>query len=177
MGAKDMIEKFAGINHRLENVLQDRKEQPVNEKEKETTDTKNPEPPAKTEEPKILKGLKGLPPALLQKILAKEQRKRIEQMEELIAVSSCFLNCHRSIKNGAAVEMDVLTKRVADSYGHGKTKEEMLKLLKMFLNLVPECMELRSYDRVTYVKKKKDSPDINAIKTKLQKLVDQEKNS
>ena len=73
--------------------------------------------------------------------------------------------------------MDVLTKRVADSYGHGKTKEEMLKLLKMFLNLVPECMELRSYDRVTYVKKKKDSPDINAIKTKLQKLVDQEKNS
>jgi len=188
--AKDMIEKFAGINHRLESVLQDRKEQPVVEKEKEITDTKNPEPPAKTEEPKILKGLKGLPPALLQQILAKEkeksvkdvtqnteQRKRIEQMEELIAVSSCFLNCHRSIKNGAAVEMDVLTKRVADSYGHGKTKEEMLKLLKMFLNLVPECMELRSYDRVTYVKKKKDSPDINAIKTKLQKLVDQEKNS
>ena len=95
----------------------------------------------------------------------------------IFQVSSCFLNCHRSIKNGAAVEMDVLTKRVADSYGHGKTKEEMLKLLKMFLNLVPECMELRSYDRVTYVKKKKDSPDINAIKTKLQKLVDQEKNS
>ena len=63
-----MIEKFAGINQRLENVLQDRKEQPVVEKEKETTDTKNPEPPAKTEEPKILKGLKGLPPALLQTI-------------------------------------------------------------------------------------------------------------
>ena len=96
----DMIEKFAGINHRLESVLQDRKEQPVVEKEKEITDTKNPEPPAKTEEPKILKGLKGLPPALLQQILAKEkeksvkdvtqnteQRKRIEQMEELIAVS------------------------------------------------------------------------------------------
>lgn len=95
-----MIEKFAGINHRLESVLQDRKEQPVVEKEKEITDTKNPEPPAKTEEPKILKGLKGLPPALLQQILAKEkeksvkdvtqnteQRKRIEQMEELIAVS------------------------------------------------------------------------------------------
>ena len=53
----------------------------------------------------------------------------------------------------------------------------MLKLLKMFLNLVPECMELRTYDGTTYVKKKKDSPDINNIKAKLQKLVDQEKQS
>ena len=66
---------------------------------------------------------------------------------------------------------------MADSYGHGKTKEEMHKLLKMFLNLVPECMELRSYDRITYVKKKKDSPDINAVKAKLQKLLDEEKKS
>ena len=72
--------------------------------------------------------------------------------------------------------MDLLTKKVADSYGHGKTKEEILELLTMFLNLVPECMEIRSYDR-KYVKKKKDSPDINAVKAKLQKLVDQEKNS
>jgi len=74
-----MIEKFAGINHRLENVLQDRKEPPVVEKEKEITDTKTPEPPAKTEEPKILKGLKGLPPALLQKILAKEKEKKCKR--------------------------------------------------------------------------------------------------
>ena len=71
--------------------------------------------------------------------------------------------------------MDVLTKKIVDSYGHGKSKEEILKLLKMFLNLVPECMEIRAYDRITYVKKKKDSPDINAIKAKLQTLVDKEK--
>ena len=92
-----------------------------------------------------------------------------------LQVSSFIVNCHRSIKNGAAVEMDVLTKKIADSYGHGKSKEEILKLLKMFLNLVPECMEIRAYDRITYVKKKKDSPDINAIKAKLQTLVDKEK--
>ena len=78
----DMIEKFAGINHRLENVLQDRKEQPVVEKEKGTTDTKNPEPPAKAEEPKILKGLKGLPPALLQTILAKEKEKSVKDVTQ-----------------------------------------------------------------------------------------------
>ena len=95
-----MLEKFAGINPRLENVLQDRKEQPLVEEEKEITKIKIPEVNAKSEEPKILKGLKGLPPALLQKILDKEKeknvkdvtqntekRKRLEKMEELIAVS------------------------------------------------------------------------------------------
>ena len=92
-------------------------------------------------------------------------------------VAPYIANCHRSIKNGAAVEVNILTKVTADSYGHGKTKEDIMKLLKMFLNLVPECMELRTYDRISYVKKKKDSPDINNIKVKLQKLVDQEKQS
>ena len=95
-----MLEKFAGINPRLENVLQDRKEQPLVAEEKEITKIKIPEVNAKSEEPKILKGLKGLPPALLQKILDKEKeknvkdvtqntekRKRLEKMEELIAVS------------------------------------------------------------------------------------------
>ena len=92
-------------------------------------------------------------------------------------VAPYIVNCHRNIKNGAAVEVNNLTKVTADSYGHGKTKEEIMKLLKMFLNLVPECMELRTYDRTTYVKKKKDSPDNNIIKVNLQKLVDQEKQS
>ena len=95
-----MIEKFAGINHRLENALQDRKEHTPITNNKETTESKILEASTKAEQPKILKGLKGLPPALLQKILAKEKeksvkdvtqntekRKRIEQMEELIAVS------------------------------------------------------------------------------------------
>ena len=92
-------------------------------------------------------------------------------------VAPYIVNCHRSIKNGAAVKVDDLTKVTADSYGHGKTKEEMRKLLEMFLKLVPECMELRRYEMISYVKKKRDSPDINHIKVKLQNLVDQEKQS
>ena len=96
----DMIEKFAGINHRLESVLQEKIEAPLVGNNQEATEKIKTEIPTKTEEPKILKGLKGLPPALLQKILAKEkeksvkdvtqnteERKRIEQMEELINVS------------------------------------------------------------------------------------------
>ena len=88
-----------------------------------------------------------------------------------------IVNCHRSIKNGAAVERSILTKVTADSYGHGKTKEEMSKLVSMFLRLIPECMETKNYDRIEYIKKKKDSPDINVIRAKLQKLVDHEKQS
>merc|ERR1719510_970118 len=194
--AKDMIVKFAGINPRLENALHEREtslqgtKEPLNDSSTNLTKIKNPEGNSKPSDPKLLKGLKGLPPALIQKILEKEkaknvlditqnseQRKRIQLMQELITVAPYIVNCHRSIKNGAAVKVDDLTKVTADSYGHGKTKEEMRKLLEMFLNLVPECMELRRYEMISYVKKKRDSPDINHIKVKLQNLVDQEKQS
>ena len=101
-----MIEKFASVNPRLENVLKEKetsslkKKELEEEKSGEMTKLKNPEVASDVEEPKVLKGLRGLPPALLQKILAKqkeknvqdvtqnsEKRKRIEQMEELISVS------------------------------------------------------------------------------------------
>ena len=95
----------------------------------------------------------------------------------IFQVAPYIVNCHRSVNNGAAVARDKLTKIIADSYGKGKTKEEMLKFVKMFLNLVPECMELKTYNGISYIKKKKDSPDINIIKVKLQKLFDQEKKS
>ena len=223
----DMIKRFAGVNSRLENVLkkqqgaQQKETKQMPEEKNDMTKIKSFENP-KTQEPKILKGLRGLPPAILEKILAKEKakniqdvtqntekRKEIEMMQELLVVSCVFLgcslsnyitfkypiilptqciynkfilqvspfivNCHRSIKNGAAVEIDILTKFTADSYGHGKTKEEMSKLLAMFLRLVPECMEIKKYDRIEYVKKKKDSPDINVIRANLQKLVDDQK--
>ena len=101
-----MIEKFASVNPRLENVLKEKetsslkKKELEEEKSSEMTKLKNPEVASDVEKPKVLKGLRGLPPALLQKILAKqkeknvqdvtqnsEKRKRIEQMEELISVS------------------------------------------------------------------------------------------
>ena len=106
-----MIERFAGINPRLENVLQEKEsseqgtkeanpKEPLNGNKNDLTVTTNLQDSSKPEEPKILKGLRGLPPALLQKILEKEkaknvqdvtqnseQRKRIEQMEELLSVT------------------------------------------------------------------------------------------
>ena len=103
--------------------------------------------------------------------------KHQQQMFKTLQVAPYIVNCHRSVNNGAAVARDNLTKIIADSYGKGKTKEEMLKFVKMFLNLVPECMELKTYNGISYIKKKKDSPDINIIKVKLQKLFDLEKKS
>ena len=41
-----------------------------------------------------------------------------------------IVNCHRSQRKGAAVPIDVLIKVAADSYGRGKTKEEMEKAVQ-----------------------------------------------
>ena len=108
-----MIEKFAGINTRIENALHEQEttaqgtKEPLNDSNTNLTKIKKPEEISKPDDPKILKGLRGLPPALLKKILEKEKakngllqdltqnsekRKRLEQMEELISVSD--LNWH-----------------------------------------------------------------------------------
>ena len=108
-----MIVKFAGIKPRLENALGERgtslqgTKEPLNDSSTNLTKIKNPEGNSKPSDPKLLKGLKGLPPALIQKILEKEkaknvlditqnseQRKRIELMQELITVSNC-IRCNR----------------------------------------------------------------------------------
>ena len=100
-----MINKFAGINSRLENVLQQKEDSlqveqnQIQEEKNDMTKFKHAEQTPKAEEPKILKGLRGLPPALLQKILDKEKaknvqdvtqntekRKEIETLQELILV-------------------------------------------------------------------------------------------
>jgi chromatin licensing and DNA replication factor 1 len=178
------------LNNPTKNLMTKIKErEPVTNAEQANI-IKERKPATNVEQPKIIKGLRGLDPAILKMLVAKEKtrtvqeitqdsekRKRLEIMDELILVAPYIVNCHRSVKNGAAVPIDTLTKIVADSYGQGKTKEEILKHVKMFLNLVPECMELKTYDRICYLKKKKDSPDINVIKAKLRKLADQEKES
>ena len=108
-----MIVKFAGINTRLDTALQEREtavqgtNEPLNDSNTNLTKSKKPEEISKPDDPKILKGLRGLPPALIKKILEKEKakngliqdltqnsekRKRLEQMEELISVSD--LNWH-----------------------------------------------------------------------------------
>ena len=109
-----MIKIFAGVNSRLENVLkkqqatQQEETKQMPEEKNDMTKIKSFESP-KTQEPKLLKGLIGLPPAILEKLLAKEKakniqdvtqntekRKEIEMMEELLVVSGVFLGCSMS---------------------------------------------------------------------------------
>jgi hypothetical protein len=47
----------------------------------------------------------------------------------------------------------------------------------LFIRLVPECLEFKSYEKVEYIKQKKPSPDNNQIRTKLEKLVEEKKNA
>ena len=103
----DMIEKFVGINPRLQNIMQERESTlnaqkvATNSNESIRTKMEEPEPASNTEPPKILKGLRGLDPAILKMLAAKEKtknvqeitqdtekRKRLELMEELILVSN-----------------------------------------------------------------------------------------
>ena len=103
----DMIEKFVGINPRLQNIMQERESTlnaqkvATNSNENIRTKMEEPEPVTNTEPPKILKGLRGLDPAILKMLAAKEKtknvqeitqdtekRKRLELMEELILVSN-----------------------------------------------------------------------------------------
>ena len=102
-----MIEKFAGINPRLQNIMQEREStlnsQKVATNSNENIKTKMEEPKTvtNTDSPRILKGLRGLDPAILKMLAAKEKtknvqeitqdtekRKRLELMEELISVSN-----------------------------------------------------------------------------------------
>ena len=102
----DMIEKFVGINPRLQNIMQERESTlnaqkvATNSNENNTTKVEEPKPVTNTEPSKILKGLRGLDPAILKMLAAKEKtknvqeitqdtekRKRLELMEELILVS------------------------------------------------------------------------------------------
>ena len=105
-----MLEKLAGVNPRLESVLQQQEkslqlaEKGGQEEENGITTIKNAEPMSKAEEPKIRKELRHLPKSVRDKILANEkakqiremtqnteERKELEMMQELIVVSEFFL--------------------------------------------------------------------------------------
>jgi len=183
--AKDMLTKLAGVNERLEASLKNIKQAAVSGEadgvKKEGGEGCGP-PPA------IRKELRGLPPHLIQKILANEKAKQIKEMtqssddrkdlealEDLLTLAPVIINCHRAHKKGAAVPMDVLAQVTADSCGR-KSKQAMLPLIRLFLTSVPECMELKTIERVQYVKLKKTSPDINQVKKMLEDLVTKAKN-
>jgi len=47
----------------------------------------------------------------------------------------------------------------------------------LFIKLVPECMEFKTYEKVEYIKLKKPGPDNNAIREKLEKLLREKKSA
>ena len=169
---KEMLENLAGVNDRLANSL----------KKIQAAAAVVAEP---VEAPKIRKELRGLKPELIQKILANEkakqikdmtqssdERKDLEQLKELITLAPVIINCHRSHRKGAVLSIERLAQVTADSCGR-KSKQAMLELIKLFLKVVPECMELKTIERVQYIKLKKTSPDVNEVKKILEKLVAQ----
>ena len=109
-----MLEKLAGVNPRLESVLQQREKslqlagQPG--QENGVTTIKNTGQVLTAEEPKIRKELRGLPKSIIEKILAKErakhikdmtqnteERRELEMMQELILVNDRFLLHHKDL--------------------------------------------------------------------------------
>jgi len=178
--AKEMLEKLAGVNDRLEASLKNMKEAAVKVEDK--SDGAGPSgaaPPAVA----IRKELRGLPKSLIEKILANEkarqikemtqsseERKDLEQLEELVSLSTVIVNCHRAHRKGAAVPIDTLAQVTSDSCGR-KSKAAMLPLIRLFLQSVPQCMEIKTIERVQYVKLKKDSPDVNQVKKILEDMV------
>ena len=136
----------------------------------------------------IRKELRGLKPELIAKILANEkakqikemtqsseERKDLEQLEELVTLAPIIINCHRAHRKGAACPIDALAQVTADSCGR-KTKLQMMPLIRLFVATVPSCMEIKTIERVTYVKLKKTSPDINQVKKMLEDIVANAKN-
>jgi len=178
--AKEMLEKLAGVNDRLEASLKNMKEAAVKVEDKsDEASHSGPAPPAVA----IRKELRGLPKSLIDKILANEkarqikemtqsseERKDLEQLEELVSLSTVIVNCHRAHRKGAAVPIDTLAQVTSDSCGR-KSKAAMLPLIRLFLQSVPQCMEIKTIERVQYVKLKKDSPDVNQVKKILEDMV------
>jgi len=176
--AKEMLEKLAGVNERLEASLKNMKEAAV-----KTAESDGDKPAAAGPPPVIRKELRGLKPELIQKILANEkakqikemtqsseERKDLEQLEELVSLAPVIVNCHRAHRKGAAVPIDTLAQVTSDSCGR-KSKAAMLPLIRLFLKTVPQCMEIKTIERVQYVKLKKTSPDVNQVKKILEDVV------
>ena len=93
----------------------------------------------------------------------KSQQKEVESMEELLhnrvsifytlvyfiiyLLLSLFqffttiINCHKTFSKGKAVPMDTLCARMSDS--SGKSKQEVSKLLKLFIQICPQVMKTK----------------------------------
>jgi len=142
--------------------------------------------------PLVKEGLRGLPPALLEKVLAREKAKQIRAMtessedkkerntlDELQKIGPLILNCHRSERqrqNRTAIELKAFCKFLANSYADGrKGANEMEEALRTLLKLVPGFLQFRILRNVEYVKAVTSSPDVNSLRDRLKKLIEEKK--
>lgn len=174
-----------GVNKRLEKAMADYKEK--EEKVQSAAGKVAPLP-----KPVVKEGLRGLPPALLEKVLAREKAKQIRAMtessedkkernilEELQKIGPLILNCHRSERqrqNRAAVELKAFCKFLANSYADGrKGVGEMEDALRTLVRVVPGYLQFRILRNVEYVKAATSNPDVNTLRDRLKKLSEEKK--
>eukprot|EP00093_Oithona_nana_P014019 14019.XXX_705263_704415_1 [CDS] Oithona nana genome sequencing. len=149
---KAMLEKITGLNASVEKALKKVVEV--------TTPIKSQMTPSKIKaleaDVQLSPALRDLPPHLIAKIKAdekqrrikemtmdKSQQKEVESMEELLhnRFFTTIINCHKTFSKGKAVPMDTLCARMSDS--SGKSKQEVSKLLKLFIQICPQVMKTK----------------------------------
>lgn len=187
--AADVIsatQELFGVNKRLEKAMADYK---ANE---EKVKGEGGSVASAQPQPVVKEGLRGLPPALLEKVLAREKAKQIRAMtessedkkerntlDELQKIGPLILNCHRSERqrqNRAALELKAFCKFLANSYADGrKGANEMEEALRTLVKLVPGFLQFRILRNVEYVKAVTSSPDVNSLRDRLEKLIEEKK--
>lgn len=133
-----------------------------------------------------MKGLEGLPKALIAKIMAKEKakqirdmvendsdRKEMEMLEDLITLGPKVINIYNSEKQRqrkAAVEINDFVKLTSDSYGRISVKD-MNSLLRFLIKMNPEYFEIIQLRKCEYFKMKAGAPDMNKLVAKVKGMI------
>ncbi len=188
--ASDVIratQDLFGVNKRLEEAMNRLREGvPAKEGEVDIESAK--------QEPKpvvVKKGLEGLPPAVLEKLLAKERAKEIramtessgnkkeaETLEELQRTGPLIMNCYRSEKQRqcrSALDVKGFVKFVAQSHPGRKGASEMEEALRALVRLAPGFLQFVVLRNVEYVKSVAGAPDLNVLRDRLKDLYERTK--
>ena len=108
----------------------------------------------------------------------KSQQKEIESMEELLhnQFFATIINCHKTFSKGKAVPMDTLCARTSDS--SGKSKQEVSKLLKLFIQICPQVMKTKVINKAEQVLGyyNKAGPNFSQMEEDIKKALDCKRN-
>ncbi len=184
----DATQKLFGVNKRLEKALNDLKEYEAKTEEKKKADKPAAAAPPK---PPVKKGLEGLPPAILEKLMAKERAKQAKALtetraekreadvlEDLQKTGPLIMNCYRSERQRqgrSALEVKAFAKFVADSHEARKGAAEAENAIRAMVRVAPEFLQFVTIRAVEYVKAKPGAPDLNALREKLSQLYEKAK--